>query len=97
MLAKANSPLTTHTSLLSLPPSLQTYLSSKPYAAWLDLSPEDADEKRLLAKAKLAVATGVKFFVTVVSLSQDRLEKQDVDLGPAEKVGREGGREGWLA
>ena len=76
---------------------LETYLSSKPYAAWLDLSPEAADEKRLLAKAKLAAATGVKFFVTVVSLSQDRLEKQDVDLGPAEKVRREGGREGGRA
>ncbi|GAB5037788.1 Hypothetical protein NocV09_10700070 [Nannochloropsis oceanica] len=64
---------------------LESYLSSKPYSAWLDLSPEDADETRLLAKAKLAAATGIKFFVTAVSMSQARLEKQDLDLEAVEK------------
>ncbi|KAM3574650.1 hypothetical protein VYU27_003376, partial [Nannochloropsis oceanica] len=70
---------------------LESYLSSKPYSAWLDLSPEDADETRLLAKAKLAAATGIKFFVTAVSMSQARLEKQDLDLEAVEKVLRDAG------
>ena len=32
---------------------LETYFTANNYAAWLDVSPEEADAKKLLAKAKL--------------------------------------------